>query len=59
MLLGCAAMLVGALLLKKFTDVSWGWLLLLACPLLHIFMMKGMHQNKSNTDTPDKDVSAD
>lgn len=24
---------------------NWSWLFLLACPLMHIFMMKGMHGN--------------
>lgn len=23
---------------------NWSWLFILACPLMHIFMMKGMHE---------------
>lgn len=43
------------------SGVNWYWLFLLLCPLMHIFMMKGMmgdkgchgHSNKNQTDNVD------
>lgn len=38
-------------LFKNQLKNYWVYLILLACPLMHIFMMKGMHGNRqSNTD---------
>lgn len=28
---------------------NWSWLFLLACPLMHIFMMRGMHGGKEES----------
>lgn len=43
MLVGCLAMLGGFLLIGKGSFGNLGWLLILLCPLLHVFMMRGHH----------------
>ncbi len=58
MLLGCLVMFVGVFVLGKFTNLSWGWLLLLACPLAHVFMMKGMQHSESKKSEPDNLVQS-
>ncbi|KUO52661.1 MAG: hypothetical protein APF76_14315 [Desulfitibacter sp. BRH_c19] len=35
---------------------NWTWLILLLCPLMHIFMMKSMHNNEDCEDSKEKPV---
>jgi len=48
----CAAILAAVILLPKIfpslSGNSFIWLILLACPLMHIFMMKGGHGEGHN-----------
>lgn len=52
MLLCCAIPIVGILALSAFGIVgSWAYLLLiLICPLGHVFMMRGMHSAHKETE---------
>ena len=46
MIICCLVMFVGIFFLHDADGASWSWLLILLCPLMHIFMMKGMsHQD--------------
>jgi len=42
MLICCAVMFGGIFLIGRGGTGSWGILFLLLCPLMHVFMMKGM-----------------
>lgn len=46
MLLGCGAMLLGFRYLAGTGGTSFGWILLLACPLMHVFMMLSAHRDE-------------
>ena len=52
MVLCCAIPIVGILALSAFGVLgSWAYLLMiLICPLGHIFMMRGMHSTPKNTE---------
>ncbi len=39
----------------KIEGFSWAWIILLLCPLMHIFMMKSMH-NEDCEDSKEKPV---
>ena len=59
MVLCCAIPIVGILVLSAFGVLgSWAYLLMiLICPLGHIFMMRGMHSNSKDAElisVPDK-----
>ena len=59
MALCCAIPIVGILALSAFGVLgSWAYLLvILICPLGHIFMMRGMHSNSKDAElisVPDK-----
>lgn len=59
MALCCAIPIVGILALSAFGVLgSWAYvLLILICPLGHIFMMRGMHSDSKNAElisVPDK-----
>ncbi|MDO8443963.1 MAG: DUF2933 domain-containing protein [bacterium] len=45
--------LVLILLLLPVTRPFLPWLLILACPLVHIFMMKNMHNNQKDSHSSD------
>ncbi|GAB6098445.1 hypothetical protein JCM16358_03240 [Halanaerocella petrolearia] len=48
MLLGCLIMFGSFWLLTGSSnglESSWSWLILLLCPLMHLFMMKGHHDH--------------
>lgn len=56
----CAVLLAAVILIPRFFPSLSGkdfiWLVLLACPLMHIFMMKGGHSgHKHNHDGADHD----
>ena len=38
----------GAMLLFKNSNVNWVWILMMLCPIAHIFMMKGHKKNSSH-----------
>lgn len=35
---------------------NWSWLFLLACPLIHILIMKGMHSNEESCHGSEKEA---
>jgi hypothetical protein len=53
MILGCAAMFGGFALLRSsgsgLSSSNWAWLLILMCPIMHLFMMKG-HNHDSDDE---------
>ena len=53
MVLCCAIPIVGILALSAFGVLgSWAyWLIILICPLGHIFMMRGMHSAHAESNT--------
>jgi hypothetical protein len=53
MVLCCAIPIVGILALSAFGVLgSWAYMLMiLLCPLGHIFMMRGMHSSHSDSNT--------
>ena len=49
----CCAIPIGGVLLLSYMNVigSWGYyLIFLLCPLMHIFMMRGMHGHHDKAD---------
>lgn len=40
MLIGCGLMMIGLIWIAG-GDSDWAWLLILACPLMHLFMAHG------------------
>ncbi|MDP2644548.1 MAG: DUF2933 domain-containing protein [Desulfobacterales bacterium] len=55
MVLCCAIPLIGILALSSLGVLgSWGYALLLICPLGHILMMRGMHSKCQDTKMPEK-----
>lgn len=55
MVVGCVAMFVGIYFVSLGQLSGLGLLLLLACPLMHLFMMKGMHgENHTHAERDSK-----
>ncbi len=61
-MLVCCAVMLGAVFLIGGPNIkgNWAWLMLLLCPLAHLFMMRGMHNHgedcHSSNKTPDGEV---
>lgn len=60
MLAGCAAMLIAIFTLTSSSSGSnWGfYLLLMLCPVMHIFMHRGLHRNEDLHKLPKTTLQA-
>lgn len=57
MILACLIpmlLLFGAFQFFNLKNTNYVWLIMLLCPLLHVFMMKDMHKNHSGDSGEDK-----